>query len=78
MAQESPLLKTSLITLVDTLVERLEPTHLEPFVEAVPPMDEMPTLAEVSKAMIEFTGVSLESLKLLGRLVLSAKLTLSA
>lgn len=55
MAQESPLLETSLIAPVDTLVERIEPTHIKPFVEGVPSLDEIPTVAEVSGAVTEFT-----------------------
>ena len=47
MAQESPLLETSLIVPVDTLVERIEPTHIEPFVEGVTSLDETPIVAEV-------------------------------
>ena len=56
MVWESPLLETSLIAPVDTMVERIEPTHIEPFVEGVPSLDEMPTVAEVSGAVTEFTG----------------------
>ena len=56
MVQESPLLDTSLIAPINTLVERIEPTRIEPFVEGVPHMDEMPTVAEVSGVVTEFTG----------------------
>lgn len=56
MAYEPPLLDTSLIAPVDTLVERIEPTRIEPFVEGVPSLDEMPTVAEISGATTEFTG----------------------
>ena len=56
VAHESPLLETSLIALVDTLVERIEPTSIEPFVEGVPSLDEMPTIPEVFRVMIEFIG----------------------
>ena len=56
MLQESPLLETSSIAPVDTLVEWVEPTHIEPSVEGVPPMDEVPTIVEVSRAVTEFTG----------------------
>lgn len=37
-------------------MERIEPTHIEPFVEEEPHMDEMPIAVEVSRAMIEFAG----------------------
>ena len=56
VAQESPLFETSLIAPVDTLVEKIEPTHIKPSVEEEPPMDEMPTIVEVSRVVIEFTG----------------------
>ena len=56
MTQESPISKTSLIGPVDTLVERIEPTHIELSVEEVPPMDELMIVAEVSRAVIESTG----------------------
>ena len=45
-----------MIATVDTLVERIEPTRIEPFVEGVPYLDEMPTVAEASGAVTEFTG----------------------
>ena len=56
VVQESPLLETSLIALVDTLVERIEPTRIEPIVEGFPSLDEMPTIVEISRAVTEFTG----------------------
>lgn len=56
MAQESPLLETSLIDPADTLVERIKPTHIEPLVEGVPSLDEMPIVVEVSGVVTEFTG----------------------
>jgi len=56
MAQGSPLLETSLIALVDILVEKIEPTHIEPSIEEEPPMDEMLIVVEVSDAVTEFTG----------------------
>lgn len=40
-----------MIALVDTLVGRIEP-----FVDGVPPMDEMPTIVEGSEAMTTFIG----------------------
>ena len=56
VAQESPLLETSLIAPIDTLVERIEPTRIKPFVEEVPSLDEMPTIAEVSGVVTKFTS----------------------
>lgn len=41
---------------VDTLVERIELTHIEPFFEGEPSLDEIPIVAEVSRAMTEFIG----------------------
>ena len=45
-----------MIAPVNTHVERIELTHIEPFVEGVPSLDEMPTIAEVSRSMLEFIG----------------------
>jgi len=56
VAQESPLLETSLIAPINTLVERIEPTRINPFVEGVPSLDEMPKVAEVFGVVTEFIG----------------------
>lgn len=56
VAQQTPLLETSLIAPVDTLVKIIEPNHIEQFVEGVPSLDDIPTVAELSGAVTEFTG----------------------
>ncbi len=56
MAQESPLLETSLIAPVDTLMERIGPTHIEPSIEELPLVDEIPIVVEVSRAVTESGG----------------------
>ena len=55
MAQESPLLETSLIALIHILVDKIEPTHIEPSIEEEPPIDERLTIAKVPIAMTKFT-----------------------
>lgn len=51
MAHESPLLETYLIAPVDTLMEMIKLTYIKPSVKEVQPMDEMPIVAEVSRAV---------------------------
>lgn len=54
MAQESSLLETSLIALVDTLVERVEPTPLETYVDDMFSLGEVLGDTKVPRAMTDF------------------------
>jgi len=54
VAKESPLLETYLIVSVDTLVERVEPTLLDPYVDEVSSLDEVLGDTKVPRTMTKF------------------------